>query len=724
MISCQSPVLRHQATAERCAPPEVSPDCTGASRSSPEPAKANRLYHRPSLYGLKSVVLWPCSSEGHTGDVDFLRPPWVFGQVVLPPPTARSYDWTAMMIETSPPCTDRVTRSRLCLDGRIALPFPGCPVCDLQVSPLHAPVAQLPDCCTCPRFAGRLQMHCSGPQHLAIPCGHRGGTGLKGPHAALSALRLCMHHSAICSYCASCRQARRCNMCWMLAVQVNWHAFWDSVSWSACYHFPSLVNMFHVSARVLLATGCSGSPANGSMAPRCAKAGAKTRQRNRPPSRFRSGQVNPEFWRPDDPDLGRRLELESAMGGPTYDQSPAGLPLQPSRLATAPVEPALEEEADLGLVTGPFGTPPKPPPSKRQRQAADRRDTSPELVRADNNTTLSDHMGRQQPRSAAASPELLSDAAVQRGSFYVGFQGNTVRQRAMAEPDASSASQHPMIQVAANIPPQEISSDTSCDATSDDSSMSYLLRMRIPWRLTSWPLRCHGPGCTLPLSLRQAIRYIIQVSTACFSDGFTTNHSSLPGPKSGGGSRSTNALHFIVLILFSCVCGTSGVRVWGNAVQQPHEAVTSAQQHIPQSKPQRIRSRDPRVLSLLLLSTRIREHSNVPSNTDTLAIKVPCTHLPPSIVNTSPTRNRRRLAGPVWHRQCQACTSCSGTPVASPPLGWQSSSSGYTDQAPDVCLITESHWSSSCEYTQDSYHVINSGNGSWHGGVFVLIRKT
>ena len=168
--------------------------------------------------------------------------------------------------------------------------------------------------------------------------------------------------------------------------------------------------MFHVSARVLLATGCSGSPANGSMAPRCAKAGAKTRQRNRPPSRFRSGQVNPEFWRPDDPDLGRRLELESAMGGPTYDQSPAGLPLQPSRLATAPVEPALEEEADLGLVTGPFGTPPKPPPSKRQRQAADRRDTSPELVRADNNTTLSDHMGRQQPRSAAASPELLSDA--------------------------------------------------------------------------------------------------------------------------------------------------------------------------------------------------------------------------------------------------------------------------------------------------------------------------
>eukprot|EP00439_Symbiodinium_sp_Y106_P072253 s2740_g13.t1 len=208
------------------------------------------------------------------------------------------------------------------------------------------------------------------------------------------------------------------------------------------------------------------------MAPRCAKAGAKTRQRNRPPSRFRSGQVNPEFWRPDDPDLGRRLELESAMGGPTYDQSPAGLPLQPSRLATAPVEPALEEEADLGLVTGPFGTPPKPPPSKRQRQAADRRDTSPELVRADNNTTLSDHMGRQQPRSAAASPELLSDAAVQRGSFYVGFQGNTVRQRAMAEPDASSASQHPMIQVAANIPPQEISSDTSCDATSDDSSMS------------------------------------------------------------------------------------------------------------------------------------------------------------------------------------------------------------------------------------------------------------
>ena len=253
----------------------------------------------------------------------------------------------------------------------------------------------------------------------------------------------------------------------------------------------------------------------------------------------------------------------------------------------------------------------------------------------------------------------------------------------------------------------------------------HLLRMRIPWRLTSWPLRCHGPGCTLPLSLRQAIRYIIQVSTACFSDGFTTNHSSLPGPKSGGGSRSTNALHFIVLILFSCVCGTSGVRVWGNAVQQPHEAVTSAQQHIPQSKPQRIRSRDPRVLSLLLLSTRIREHSNVPSNTDTLAIiKVPCTHLPPSIVNTSPTRNRRRLAGPVWHRQCQACTSCSGTPVASPPLGWQSSSSGYTDQAPDVCLITESHWSSSCEYTQDSYHVINSGNGSWHGGVFVLIRKT
>ena len=47
-----------------------------------------------------------------------------------------------------------------------------------------------------------------------------------------------------------------------------------------------------------------------------------------------------------------------------------------------------------------------------------------------------------------------------------------------------------------------------------------------------------------------------------------------------------------------------------------------------------------------------------------------------------------------------------------------------TEQAPDICLITESHWSHSCEYTQDSHHVINSGSGSWHGGVLALIRKS
>ena len=47
-----------------------------------------------------------------------------------------------------------------------------------------------------------------------------------------------------------------------------------------------------------------------------------------------------------------------------------------------------------------------------------------------------------------------------------------------------------------------------------------------------------------------------------------------------------------------------------------------------------------------------------------------------------------------------------------------------TPEAPDICLISESHWSFSCEYTQDSHHVVNSGNGSWHGGVLALVRKS
>ena len=55
---------------------------------------------------------------------------------------------------------------------------------------------------------------------------------------------------------------------------------------------------------------------------------AKARQRRRPPSRFRTGAVSLDLWRPDDPSLGRRLEgrASATAGGhasSSHDELPA-----------------------------------------------------------------------------------------------------------------------------------------------------------------------------------------------------------------------------------------------------------------------------------------------------------------------------------------------------------------------------------------------------------------
>ena len=168
------------------------------------------------------------------------------------------------------------------------------------------------------------------------------------------------------------------------------------------------------------------------------------------------------------------------------------------------------------------------------------------------------------------------------------------------------------------------------------------------------------------------------------------------------------------------------MRVWGNAIQQPHEAVHS--NLLP----------DPHRANLNGLSrgtpgpitfTAKRSFKRAQRR----AVKYGYTSYKGAI-HTPATLNVQYLPNPQ-----QKTTRRTSTARTAPSLRimlWNASGLSVsrfaelrqwiaaTEQAPDICLITESHWSHSCEYTQDSHHVINSGNGSWHGGVLALIRKS
>ena len=151
------------------------------------------------------------------------------------------------------------------------------------------------------------------------------------------------------------------------------------------------------------------------------------RQRNRPPSRFRTGQVSASLWRPDDPELGRQLEAAASTSAP---QMEPGLPLRPAHLATLSVESAIDDDAAIqgsGSGSGPRSDqatglrelPPRPPPPKRPRHqppalrghSAD----SPELVQdigdhRGNSTTQTRLTGRRhwiQHADSSSSPELI-----------------------------------------------------------------------------------------------------------------------------------------------------------------------------------------------------------------------------------------------------------------------------------------------------------------------------
>ncbi|CAE7277619.1 unnamed protein product, partial [Symbiodinium sp. CCMP2592] len=121
------------------------------------------------------------------------------------------------------------------------------------------------------------------------------------------------------------------------------------------------------------------------------------RQRSRPPSRFRSGQVSASLWRPDDPELGRQLEAAASppAGLPQMEQ---GLPLHPSPLAASSVESAIDDDDAAVPGTGSGSgsgscsdqtsglreLPPQAPPPKRLRHQppalTGHLDDSPELV--------------------------------------------------------------------------------------------------------------------------------------------------------------------------------------------------------------------------------------------------------------------------------------------------------------------------------------------------------
>ena len=175
-----------------------------------------------------------------------------------------------------------------------------------------------------------------------------------------------------------------------------------------------------------------------------------SRQSRRPPSRFRTGQVSAELWRPDNPTLGRRLEASLAtssalpslplteMGGsphqPSLDEAEEGLDNVDMDNGPGPVASLTEAGGRNISQTGLLPVhPPAPPPSKRQRHVAGNTsatisapttqqivqlDDSPELVPAEDTSQPNPASSastyrrkhRQQPRassSSTSSPELI-----------------------------------------------------------------------------------------------------------------------------------------------------------------------------------------------------------------------------------------------------------------------------------------------------------------------------
>ena len=240
------------------------------------------------------------------------------------------------------------------------------------------------------------QLYFSGLCSLILPCGHR--VGSRGvPHWML---HWCWQFMSLLA-CVPPVRALGCD-----DQQVH--------AWTPLGHSPLSCHTVFVRAS--------------SRTPMAARATTKQqRQRNRPPSRFRTGQVSASLWRPDDPELGRQLEAAASTSAP---QMEPGLPMHPSRLATLSVESAIDDDAAVqgsGSGSGPRSDqatglrelPPRPPPPKRLRHqppalrghSAD----SPELVQdigdhCGNSTIQTRHTGRRhwiQHADSSSSPELI-----------------------------------------------------------------------------------------------------------------------------------------------------------------------------------------------------------------------------------------------------------------------------------------------------------------------------
>ena len=113
---------------------------------------------------------------------------------------------------------------------------------------------------------------------------------------------------------------------------------------------------------------------------------------------------------------------------------------------------------------------------------------------------------------------------------------------------------------------------------------SFCVVVLILWRLTSLPAWNGCSGCaqqSIGLAVSCTAWVLTQVLSVCKQSVLATFDRGQPGPKSGRSHCSMSKSYLAILLFLACVCRAPGVRVWGSAVQQPHEAVQSVMQQVP-----------------------------------------------------------------------------------------------------------------------------------------------
>ena len=326
----------------------------------------------------------------------YLRTPQGISMHAAESSAARCRRWVAViksLLHYFVPAQDVL--AMLCVDLGAA-PSVGAmfPARGLQVPWKHAQVVTPSVCCTCSScrtVRGSLTLPTTGVHGCATSCGHRGGVdlGVLELHLALASYRdEPLHYPrGACFGCAG--HTRRClgpakmlawyaldffctlgfpvwwSLSFSFAKMAPWwddrHSWshehtgwnWSWHGWQAEHEAVGGWNWHAVESERASSdrTRTAGhtrqwqddaQEVQRSIPERTQS--STTRQSRRPPSRFRTGQVSAELWRPDNPSLGRRLEASLA----TSSALPS-LPL--TEMGGSPHLPSLDEdEEDLNNV--------------------------------------------------------------------------------------------------------------------------------------------------------------------------------------------------------------------------------------------------------------------------------------------------------------------------------------------------------------------------------------